>query len=79
MKTEMVQLYNERYAEGYDLQCDEMYSIWVKLKALVLSDNQGEVAEPQNLTPPLPVRQQKVSSVLEEILTYPEPPKAKST
>ena len=33
MKQETVQLYNDRFAEGYDLKIDEMYCVWTKLKA----------------------------------------------
>ena len=32
MKPETITLYNERLEEGYDLETDELYCIWSKLK-----------------------------------------------
>ena len=89
MKQETVQLYKDRFAEGYDLEIDEMYCVWAKLKALMLADagcgkekenSQSEHASnAASSSSVLPVRQQKVSSVLDEILTYPEPEQKKKS
>ena len=90
MKQETVQLYKDRFAEGYDLEIDEMYCVWAKLKALTLADagcgkekesSQSEKSEhasnAASSSSVLPIRQQKVSSVLDEVLTYPEPEQEK--
>ena len=66
MKPEIVQLYATRYSEGYDVEEDEMYSLWISLMKLTLSDDQTSVQ------PPLPLREQKISSALEP------PPNSKS-
>lgn len=34
MKQETVQLYNDRFAEGYDLEIDEMYCVLGKIESL---------------------------------------------
>lgn len=38
MKPETVKLYEERFEEGYDVENDELYSIWSRMKKLTISD-----------------------------------------
>ena len=75
MKPETPQLYNTRYEESYGLDCDELYVVWSKLKQLSLTDKPTSAPKPknneQNPLALLPEKQQKVSSVFEEVLTYP--------
>ena len=79
MKPETLQVYNERYEESYDLDLDELYVVWSKLKQLSLTDKPTSATMPnsknkeQNPFAILPEKQQKVSSVFKEVLTYPEP------
>ena len=83
MKPETLQLYNTRYEESYDLDCDELYVVWSKLKQLSLTDKPTSAPKPknneQNPFALLPEKQQKVSSVFEEVLTYSEPTCTKQT
>ena len=81
MKPETLQLFNTRYEESYDIDCDcdEVYLPWSKLKQLSLTDKPSSQPKPNSKNKEknpfvlLPEKQQKVSSVLEEVLTYPEP------
>ena len=83
MKPETVKLFEERFEEGYDIESDELYSIWSKMKKLTISDPPEDPAKDTQTAAPIPTAQQKVSSALDEILTYPNPPaekkKGKST
>ena len=85
MKPETVRLYEERFDEGYDVESDELYCIWSKLKKLTISGQEEVGSErEQDVVAPIPAAQQKVSSALDEVLTYPKPPaerqkKGKST
>lgn len=38
MKSETVKLYEERFEKGYDVENDELYSIWSRMKKLTISD-----------------------------------------
>ena len=40
IKPETVKLYEERFEEGYDVENDELYSIWSRMKKLTISDPQ---------------------------------------
>ena len=80
LKPETLQLYNTRNEESYDIQDDELYVIWSKLKILSIANEPECVANPsseENQLALLPEKHQKVSSVLGEVLTYPEPAKQK--
>ena len=39
MKPETVQLFHKQYSEGYDIDTDELYVVWSKMKALLISEN----------------------------------------
>ena len=79
---ETLQLYTTRYEEKH-IASDELhvYVVWSKLKQLSLEDKPTTEPTPidkeDNPLALLPEKQQKVSSVLEEVLTYPEPAKQK--
>ena len=80
MKPETVKLYEERFEEGYDVENDELYSIWSRMKKLTISDppanpQDKEVASSTEQER-IPRAQQKVSCALDEILTYPNPPQS---
>ena len=87
MKAETVKLYEERFKEGYDIESDELYSIWSKMKKLTISDPpqtrldiENETPEKENETSlrlPIPRAQQKISSALDKVLAYPIPPASK--
>ena len=80
LKPETLQLYNTRYEESYDIQDDELYVIWSKLKNLSIANEPKCVSNPsseENQLALLPEKHQKVSSVLGEVLTYPESAKQK--
>ena len=64
----------------YDIQDDELYVIWSKLKNLSIVHEPECVSNPsskENQLALLPEKHQKVSSVFGEVLTYPEPAKQK--
>jgi len=79
-----------RYDEGYDLEDDEFYIMWVKLKQLSLQDDPDpkkgdkegdtvvakESAE-QDCHSSIFALLMTTSSVFDEILTYPKPDKQK--
>ena len=71
MKPETVELYSKRFEEGYDVVTDELYLIWSKMKKLSILDNTTSNSY-------IPVAQQKVSPVMDEVLTYPNPPEEKT-
>ena len=60
LKPETLQLYNTRYEESYDVDGDELYAVWSKLKQLSLSDKPEEKEE-ENPLALLPVKQKKVA------------------
>ena len=65
MKPETVELYEKRFEEGYDLETDELYSIWSKMKQLSISDNvQPSISDeaPDNATASV---QQVISPVID--------------
>ena len=82
---ETLQLYTTRYEEKHNIASDELhvYVVWSKLKQLSLEDKPTTEPTPidkeDNPLALLPEKQQKVSSVLEEVLTYPEPAKQKKS
>ena len=51
MKAETVKLYEERFEEGYDIESDELYSIWSKMKKLTISDPPQTRLDIENETP----------------------------
>ena len=58
MKPETLSCYRKRYEEKYELDSDELYNIWPRLKTLSRSsDNHKEVLP----TKQFPLRQQNVS------------------
>jgi hypothetical protein len=69
MKPETIKLYEERLDEGYDIDGDELYSIWSKMKQLSISDNAPMI---------IPEKQQIVSPVMDEVLNYPNPAEKKT-
>ena len=71
MKPDTVQLYSKRHNEGYDVETDELYLVWSKLKKLTISENSQASFEKEI---PIPKSQQNVSTALKEVLTYPHPP-----
>ena len=77
MKLETVKLYEERF-EGYDVENDELYSIWSRMKKLTISDppanRQDKEVASGTEQERIPRVQQKVSCALDEVLTYPNPP-----
>ena len=76
MKPETLSCYRKRYEEKYDLDSDELYNIWSRLKTLSMSsDNDKEVPPMKQL----PRRQQHVSPALDEIIVYPQVPQKKKT
>ena len=88
MKPETVKLYEERFVEGYDVENDELYSIWSRMKKLTISDppanRQDKEVASGTEQERIPRAQEKVSCALDEVLTYPNPPadkkkKGKST
>ena len=88
MKPETVKLYEERLEEGYDVGNDELYSIWSKMKVLTISNPPPNLPDKEKVALEkeqgiIPRAQKKVSSALDEVLTYPNPPadkkKGKST
>ena len=48
MKPETLQVYNERYEESYDLDLDELYVVWSKLKQLSLTDKPTSATMPNS-------------------------------
>ena len=84
MKSSTVALFNTRYEEGYDVD-DEFYDIWSKLKTLSISNStNGSKDHPTSssaeflpVSPASSKKSSKVSPVLDEILTYPDPMPAK--
>lgn len=86
MKPETVKLFSECYDEGYDVQQDELYMVWSKMKALTIAENltndsvetSSSSANPQEhekgpVDVPLPKLQQHISPVLDDVLKYPNP------
>lgn len=73
MKPDTVKLYQRRLDEGYDLESDELYLIWSKLKTLSLEDSPATSDVPPN-DKVVPEASQKVSPALSDIFTYPELP-----
>jgi len=80
MGHDKVKLFYSRFEEGYDVQEDEMYVLWSKLKSLTISEPQVSAAPPDTAPPEdspkeilLPKSQQEVTPVMDEILTYPNP------
>ena len=72
MKPETIKVYEERYEEGYDMEGDELYEMWSKMKQLTISESPTSLEK--EIVSSLPVPQQKISSSLDEVLTYPNPP-----
>ena len=70
MKPETLSCYRKRYEEKYDLDSDELYNIWSRLKTLSISSGDTEVSPVQHL----PLKQQYVSPALDDIIKYPKVP-----
>ena len=68
-------LFNTRYEEGYDIE-DEFYSIWSKLKTLSIG-NKSPLNSSTELSPASSKESAEATPLLDEILTYPDPMKAK--
>ena len=83
IKPETLVLYNKRLDEGYDLETDDLYCIWSKMKKLCIkdcTDSAKPSTQTSNPTPnplSLPAQKQKVLPALDEILQYPKPPNSK--
>ena len=74
MKPETVKLYEKRFEEEYDVENDELYSIWSRKKKLTISDppanrQDKEVASGMEQEK-IPRTQQKVSCALDEVLIH---------
>ena len=68
MRPETVKLYHTRYEEKYDIDDDELYSVWEKLHRMTISDKSDKpVVQPKKVEC-IPKKQQVVSAAL----TYPE-------
>ena len=80
MNPSTLQKFNEWYAEGYDVQGDELYAVWEQLKKLTLSsgENGTSAKEKQTSTPVYEQAQAQTSAAFSEILVYPEPIRKKS-
>ena len=78
IKPETVKLYEERFEEGYDVENDELYSIWSRMKKLTISDppanRQDKEVASGTEQERIPRAQQKVSCTIDEVFTYPNPP-----
>ena len=84
IKPETLGLYSQRFDEGHDVEQDELYLIWSKMKALTITEEADHSAQafsppipPQSSlekNPVLPKSQQHISPVMDEVLTYPNPP-----
>ena len=70
MKPETLSCYRKRYEEKYDLDSDELYNIWSRLKTLSISSGDTEVSPVQHL----PLKQHYVSPALDDIIKYPKVP-----
>ena len=75
MKPSTIALFNTRYEEGYDIE-DEFYSIWSKLKTLSIG-NKSPLNSSTELSPASSKESAEATPLLDEILTYPDPMKAK--
>ena len=84
MKPETLKLYEERYEEGFDVERDELYDMWSKMKQLTLSEpspclekekekEEDEQDKGEKEVPLLHKKQRGASPVLDEVLTYPNP------
>ena len=73
MKPDTVKLYQRSLDEGYDLESDELYLIWSKLKTLSLEDSPATSDVPPK-DKVVPEASRKVSPALSDIITYPELP-----
>ena len=75
MKDNTLSLYKQKFEEGYDLECesDELYCVWSKLKQLSISESKPVPKSENTALKILPEKQYKVSSVVDEVLTYPVP------
>ena len=82
MRPETLQHFEERYSEGYDLDTDEYYVVWSKLKALSISEDKSsdtnKAAEVESSESSIPQKQQYISPTLPDILTYPQPKNKKT-
>jgi len=72
MKPDTVKLYQRRLDEGYDLESDELYLIWSKLRTLSLDSPAASDVPPKDKV--VPEASPKVSPALSDIITYPELP-----
>ena len=72
MKPEMMELYQKRLEEGYDLENDELYVIWSQLKKMSISDQSAKKSDLPTQKE-LPKKQQIISTAFDEVLTYPVP------
>ena len=77
MNPSTLQKFNEWYAEGYDVQGDELYAVWEQLKKLTLSSGEKENAattQAKLVEKPHEGKQAQaqMSAAFSEILVYPE-------
>ena len=78
MNPSTLQKFNERYAEGYDVQGDELYAVWEQLKKLTLSSGENGTSAKEKQTSTPVYEQAQAHTAFSEILVYPEPIKKKS-
>ena len=78
MNPSTLQKFNEWYAEGYDVQGDELYAVWEQLKKLTLSSGENGTSAKEKQTSTPVHEQAQAHTAFSEILVYPEPVKKKS-
>ena len=72
MKPEMMELYQKRLEEGYDLENDELYVIWSQFKKMSIADQSAKKSDLPTQKE-LPKKQKIISTAFDEVLTYPVP------
>ena len=85
MKPETVALFAKRQEEGFDVEGDQLYEIWSKLKSLSIADDSSSSSKPSRINSVkipdkprvLPEKELRVSPALDEVLTYPQATKDK--
>ena len=74
MNPETVHKYEHRYAEGYDIESDEFYAVWKKLKCLSLSETDPVPTQPE---PSTVSNELELHASIDGLLVYPGTPKGK--
>ena len=69
MKPDTINLFEKRLEESYDVETDELFSIWSKLKQMSITKPASDTSA---AAPIIPERQKIVSPVLDQVLVYPQ-------